>query len=76
VRGCWRSIGIVAVWNAPSLRTNDHTGRVRAGTVGYVAVGRWQRPVVTGLVRIDPDGSVTLPPPCPPGSTLWREPDP
>ena len=45
----------------PSLRTNDHTGRVRAGTVGYVAAGRWLRPFVTGLVRLDRDGSVTLP---------------
>jgi GNAT superfamily N-acetyltransferase len=61
LRGCWRSLGIVAVWNAPSLRTNDHTGRVRAGTVGYVAAGRWRRPFVTGLVRLDRDGSVTLP---------------
>jgi hypothetical protein len=34
---------------------------VRAGTVGYVAPGRWRRPFVTGLVRLDRDGSVTLP---------------
>ena len=44
-----------------SLRTNDHTGRVRAGTVGYVAAGRWLRPFVMGLARLDRDGSVTLP---------------
>jgi hypothetical protein len=61
VRGCWRSIGIVAVWNGPSLRTNDHTGRVRVGSVGYVAAGWRRRPFVTGLVRLDRDGSVTLP---------------
>jgi L-amino acid N-acyltransferase YncA len=60
VRGSWRSLGIVAVWNAPSLRTNDHTGRVRAGTVGYLAAGRWRRPFVTGLGRLDRDGAVTL----------------
>ena len=61
--GCWRSLGIVAVWNAPSLRTNDHTGRVRAGTVGYVAAGRWRRTFVTGLVQLDRHGFVTLPSP-------------
>ena len=44
-----------------SLRPNDHPGRVRAGTVGYVAAGRWLRPFVTGLARLDRDGSVTLP---------------
>ena len=45
----------------PALRANDHTGRVRAGTVGYVAAGRWLRPFVTGLVRFDRDGSLTRP---------------
>ena len=46
-----------------SLRTNDHTGRVRAGTVGYVAAGRWRRTFVTGLVQLDRHGFVTLPSP-------------
>jgi hypothetical protein len=30
------------------------------GTVGYVAAGRWLRPFVTVLLRLDRDGSVTL----------------
>jgi hypothetical protein len=46
---------------APSLSTNDHTGRVRVGTVGHVATGRRLRSFVTKLVRPDRDGSVTLP---------------
>lgn len=61
-RGCRRSIGIVAIWNAPSLRANDHTGRVRVGTVGNVAVGPWRAHFVTGLVRFDSGGCVTVPP--------------
>jgi GNAT superfamily N-acetyltransferase len=59
-RGCRRSLGIVAVWNAPSLRTNDHTGRTRVGTVGYVAIGPWRRYFATGSVRLDRDGDVTV----------------
>jgi GNAT superfamily N-acetyltransferase len=61
-RGCRRSLGIVAIWNAPSLRANDHTGRVRVGTIGYVAVGPWRSHFATGLVGFDRDGCVTVPP--------------
>ena len=53
-----RTLGPVQL--VPSLRTNDHTGCVRAGPVGYVAAGRWLRPFVTGRVRLDRAGSVTL----------------
>jgi hypothetical protein len=60
-RGCRRSLGIVAVWNTPSLRANDQTGRVRVGTVGHLAIGPWRRPFATGSVRFDPDGAVTVP---------------
>jgi hypothetical protein len=60
-RGGRRSLGIVAVWNTPSLRTNDRTGRVRVGTVGYDAIGPWRRPFATGAARLDPDGGVTVP---------------
>jgi GNAT superfamily N-acetyltransferase len=59
-RGCRRSLGIVAVWNAPSLRTNDHTGRVRVGTVGYVAIGPRRRYFATGAVGFDRDGCVVV----------------
>ena len=68
-RGCRRSLGIVAVWNTPSLRTNDHTGRIRVGTVGHMAIGPWRRDFATGLVRFDPDGCVTVPWPAAPGET-------
>jgi GNAT superfamily N-acetyltransferase len=59
-RGCRRSLGIVAVWNVPSLRTNDHTGRVRVGTVGYVALGPWRRYFATGLAYFDSEGRVAI----------------
>jgi GNAT superfamily N-acetyltransferase len=59
-RGCRRSLGIVAAWNTPSLRTNDRTGRARVGTVGYVAIGPWRRYFATGSVRFDRDGDVTV----------------
>jgi len=89
-RGCRRSLGIVAVWNVPSLRTNDHTGRVRVGTVGYVALGPWRRYFATGLADFDRDGRVVVssaqPAPSPilparPGSAprdarTWAEPAP
>jgi GNAT superfamily N-acetyltransferase len=68
-RGCQRSLGIVAVWNEPSLRTNDRTGRCRAGTVGYVAVGPWRRYFATGRVGFDRDGYVVVPPAGEPGET-------
>jgi hypothetical protein len=60
-RGCRRSVGIVAVWNTPSMRANDHSGRVRVGTVGYVAIGPWRSYFATGSVRFDPDGCVMVP---------------
>jgi hypothetical protein len=46
---------------------------VQAGTVSYVAAGRWLRPIVTGLVRHDRDGSVPLPPRRPTGRIPQRE---
>lgn len=60
-RGCRRSLGIVAVWNVPSLRTNDHTGRGRVGAVGYVGIGPWRRYFATGAVRFDREGNATVP---------------
>jgi GNAT superfamily N-acetyltransferase len=59
-RGCQRSIGVVAVWSAPSLRANDRTGRVRVGTVGCLVLGPWRRPFATGAVRLARDGSLTI----------------
>jgi len=60
-RGCRWSLGIVAVWNVPSLRTNEHTGRRRVGTIGYVAIGHWRRHFATGAVRLDNEGCVVVP---------------
>jgi hypothetical protein len=43
------------------LRANDHSGRIRVGTLGYVVIGPWRHHFATGSVRFDPDGCVTVP---------------
>ncbi len=52
--GLSRSIGIVAWWNAPSLRVNlQKSGRSVAGTVGFWNAGLWRYYFATGDVCLE-----------------------
>lgn len=58
-QGCRRSIGLVAWWNAPSLRVGQQTaGRLVAGRVGYWTAGLGRHYFATGTVRFDERGGV------------------
>lgn len=61
--GLSRSIGIVAWWNAPSLRVNlQKTGRSVAGTVGFWNAGLWRYYFTTGNVYLDDSVDIRIRP--------------
>jgi len=66
-QGYTRSIGLVAWWNAPSLRVGQQTaGRLVAGRVGYWTVGLGRQYFATGAARFDERGRIyVLPKACP-----------
>jgi GNAT superfamily N-acetyltransferase len=62
-QGHRRLIGLIAAWNRPALRVAEvRLRREVVGTVGYLALGPWRPPIVSGSVRLDDQGRVFVPP--------------